>query len=234
MTRRSKLSVVPTEPGVRKATQDAQAAKLKRAIQAARRSHPGLADDDDWRDLLERLTGGRSLSDMNRTKLGQVLDHLNGKTTRPADRVAGDTPVSRKVARLWNVLDLLGGIDADEAAGGLRGFVQRQTSIASADWLGPDQASSIVEALRARIARCGWDCPAGKAATADKAQRAYAAALHKRLVAIGGTTLGRDTWLAQQCGIQAVAFATSPQIKVAVGALESAIRKTLKGGSNVG
>ncbi|MGQ3072556.1 MAG: regulatory protein GemA [Ferrovibrionaceae bacterium] len=234
MTRRTSLTVIATEPAARQSARDAQATKLKRAIQAARRSHPGLAEDDDWRDLLECLTGGRSLSEMNRAKLGLVLDHLNGKTSKPANQVAGDTPLARKVARLWNVLDLLGGVDADEAAGGLRGFVQRQTGIASADWLGPDQASSIVEALRARIARCGWDCPAGKAALSDKAQRAYATALHQRLVAIGGTTLDRDTWLIQNAGVRVLGFATTPQIKAGVNALESAVRKAIKGGSNVG
>lgn len=234
MTRRSTLSVITTEPAARQAARDAQATKLKRAIQAARRSRRGLAEDGDWRDLLERLTGGRSLSQMTRAQLGLVLDHLNGRSTRSADKVAGDTPLARKVARLWNVLDLLGGVDHYEESGGLRGFCLRQTGVETVDWLGPDQATSIVEALRARIARCGWDCPAGKAAMGDKAQRAYATALHRRLVTIGGTTLDRDTWLVQHAGVRTIAFATTPQIKAAVNALESAVRKVIKGGSNVG
>ncbi len=224
-----KLHVVATAPEARQAAQEKQAGTRIKAIYAARRANPGLSDEDTWRDTLERLTTKRSLREMTRAQHGLVLDHLNGKTSRPADKVAGDTPLARKVARLWNVLELLGGVDANEAAGGLRGFVQRQTGIASADWLGPDQATSVVEALRGRIARAGWAVPAGKAALKDDAQRAYLTALHKRLKAIGGTTLDRDTWLVQNCGIKTIAFGTSPQIKVAVGALESAIRRFSKG-----
>ncbi len=210
-------------------SRDERAKKIMRAIQAARRKHPSLADDEPWRDALDLLIGIRSLRAMTIKQLNAVLDHLNGKPAGSAAKGASDNPLARKVSRLWNVLELLGGIDADEAVTGLRGFVMRQAGVASAEWLAPDQASSVVEALRGRIERAGWKVPAGKAAIGDVAQRAYVTALHRRLQAIGGTTLNRDNWLAANVGVQAIAFSSTAQIKAAVDALESAIRLKSKG-----
>ncbi len=210
-------------------TRDDGNAKLKRAAQAARRTHPGLADETDWRDLLESLTGQRSMREMTRAELLRVVDHLNGGKRKAAVQVRGDRPHARKVARLWSVLELLGGVEAADVDG-LNGFVMRQAGVASADWLSADQASPVIEALRARIARAGWAVPAGSAAMSDRAQRAYATALHARLRAMGETADDRDTWLVRNAGVAAFGLASTPQVKAGVAALESAIRKAMKGG----
>ncbi|KAB2888400.1 MAG: regulatory protein GemA [Desulfobulbaceae bacterium] len=209
----------------------ARTASMKRAAQVARRQHPGLGDETDWRDMLERVGGSRSLSAMNVAQLGKVLDHLNGRTGQAAAPVRGDKPHARKIARLWNVLELLGGIGADDVDG-LAGFVQRQTGVASADWLSADQASSVIEALRARITRAGWAVPPGKAAIGDRAQRAYATALHARLLVLQATTDDRDTWLLRNAAVRAFGLASTTQVKAGVDALESAVRKAMKGVSN--
>lgn len=156
---------------------------------------------------------------------------MNGGNRKPAGQVRGDKPLAKKIARMWHVLTLLGGVGPDDVDG-LNGFVLRQTGIASPDWLAPYQSSSVIEALRARVTRAGWAVPAGKAATGDEAQRAYATALHARLAVLGATKDDRDTWLLRHVGIRAFGEASTAQVNASVVALENAVWSVMDGAAH--
>lgn len=204
---------------------DEARARLLRAVQAERRK-AGI-EDADYRALLERLTGKRSAADMNAAELARVLAGLTGKPA-PARKLA--KPWARKIARLWEVALLLGAVPADQADG-MAGFVKAQTGKDHLDWLLPGESSAVIEALRARIARAGWDVPAGAAATSQPAQCAYARALWARLQMLGmqqapGDGLG--TWL-QHSGVSAgvvrIEGLSADQVGVAVRQLEAWMRR---------
>lgn len=140
-------------------------ARLIKAVQTCRRKVAGLGDDDAWRDFLVRETGKRSLREMNNRELGKVLDALRAKGAPKAPpRRAGarhlpESRLAMKVRALWLSLYHLGAIsDPSEAA--LNGFCKRQVGVDTVAWLAPETAFKLIEALKARCKRAGFDLSA--------------------------------------------------------------------------
>ncbi|WP_102226852.1 regulatory protein GemA [Acidimangrovimonas sediminis] len=118
-------------------------------------------DDDDYRDLLERVTGQRSLRAMSERQKRDVLDELKRlgfrvKTSRPA-RTASK-PYIRLIHALWKNCQRLGVID-NGSREALRAFCARFVDQGSGnvavdpDLLSYDQASPVIEALKKMEAR---------------------------------------------------------------------------------
>ena len=120
-----------------------------RAIYGARKS-AGL-DDDTARDLYERETGKRHLTQMTPGEQVRVLQAINRSASPSAKPVGG--PYAKKLQALW--LDAWNlGIVRDRRDGAMLAFVARQTGIQRTEFLREAAAArKAVEGLKAWIAR---------------------------------------------------------------------------------
>lgn len=137
---------------------------LLRKAQTLRRQVPGLSDEETWRGLLGRVTGGvTSTRAMTDHQLLAVVEALHRAGAPRLAGAAGGRERSRfvpsaamgKARALWIALADAGVIkDRREAA--LGGFVKRQTG---QDLGVIDQAGgrAVVEALKAMARRHGVD-----------------------------------------------------------------------------
>lgn len=142
------------------------------AIHAAK-ARLGL-DDDSYRDVLQAETGKRSAKGLSSAEAWRVLERMKA-WTNPAPVPAPAKPTAAGALRLdgayagvcralwmagWNL-----GIVEDRTDRALIAFVQRQTAIASLNWVhdGKDGAK-VIEALKAWIDReaggVAWDVEA--------------------------------------------------------------------------
>lgn len=125
------------------------------AIHVAKRDL-GL-DDNDYRSLLERVTGKASLRLMSSREQGAVLDELRAKGA-PVLTVKGKDltgPYAKKLQALWIAAWNLG-IVRDRTDKAMLAFIARQTGIENTRFLrDPADARKAVEALKAWIARDG-------------------------------------------------------------------------------
>lgn len=139
-------------------------------VQIARRDL-GLAEDD-YRSILERLTGRTSSAACSDAELGRVLDEFKAKGWKPkvvaGGRKAGkpesrkarpaapaDHPAAKKARALWLSLWNLGEIrDPSEAA--LEAFARRQLKVERLQWADQGLVYKLIEALKAMAERAGW------------------------------------------------------------------------------
>jgi phage gp16-like protein len=139
-------------------------------IHAMRREVPGLREDEDWRDMLERLTGSRSargLTAVQATAVVSELKRLGAKGTPSRPRQATSNGRSKaaskglsgtyapKLQALWIACWNLGLVeDASDAA--LNTFARRQTGLGHANWIRHhEHARAVIEALKAMTKRAG-------------------------------------------------------------------------------
>lgn len=151
--------------------------KLLRAIRAAA-SRKKLTDEQ-LRDIYENVTGVRSAKDFTLPQLGQILDRLN----KDHKGAMGHHPHVAKVKALWWSLYWLGEVRCDvggvEAA--LDSFVLRQAKVERLRFLGPRQAHSVIEALKAMLAKAGVVWPEGDEKAPSAERDAVAGAIWQRL-----------------------------------------------------
>lgn len=109
-------------------------------------------DDDTYRALLTRLTGRESSSAMTERQRRTVLAEFKrlgwkagSKGTRP--RPASQKPYIRLIFGLWGELKRKGIWKAQERAS-LRAFVKKMTGVDDPEFLRPDQATKVIEALK--------------------------------------------------------------------------------------
>ncbi|MBP8931266.1 MAG: regulatory protein GemA [Paracoccus sp.] len=125
------------------------------AIQIKRRKL-GL-EDEDWRDIVERVTGQRSTKGLNpkqtRALLGE-LDRLSGGKAEAARKPLSG-PFTAKIQALWISCWNLG-LVASRDDKQLLAFVKRQTGIDHANWvLDNADAVRVIEALKSMMTRRG-------------------------------------------------------------------------------
>lgn len=117
----------------------------------------GIAEEDDRRDLFQRVTGKRRLREMTPAQKDQVVEELRRlglKDKAPRRQLEG--PYAKKLQALWIAGWNLGLVrDRQDAA--LIAFVKRQTKIDHPNWLrDPASADKAVEALKDWLRReCG-------------------------------------------------------------------------------
>lgn len=145
-------------------------------VQIARKEL-GLADDD-YRSILERLTGQTSSAACSDAELGRVLDEFKAKGWTPKVAAGGkakagrvptstgtaprsipnrpaDHPAAKKARALWLSLWNLGEIrDPSEAA--LEAFARRQLKVERLQWADQGLTYKLIEALKAMAERAGW------------------------------------------------------------------------------
>lgn len=108
-------------------------------------------DDETYRAMLWTVARVRSSRDLDWTGRKRVLDHMvkcgwKNKPARAAD------PVSRKIRSLWLSLRDAGALN-DPSERALRAFVKRTCGVERMEWLDGRQAETIIEALKAWLAR---------------------------------------------------------------------------------
>ncbi|WP_290890600.1 regulatory protein GemA [Arenimonas sp.] len=108
-------------------------------------------DDDGYRAMLWTIARVRSAADLDWTGRKRVLDHMvkcgwKNNAKRPAD------PVSRKIRSQWLTLRDLGAL-TDPSEKALRSFVKRTAGVERMEWLTASQAATVIEALKAWVAR---------------------------------------------------------------------------------
>lgn len=105
-------------------------------------------DDDDYRALLERITGRRSASGMSDPDLLRVIGELKRLGFRPkGGRRKSDKSYVRLIFALWGQLKK-DGIWRDPHPQSLRRWVEKMTGVGDPEWLGYAQATPVIEALK--------------------------------------------------------------------------------------
>lgn len=116
-------------------------------------------EGDDYRDALEAIVPGkRSAADMTLGELDRVLSTFRQRgwqaDLRPNSRRRGGKfqpsakPHVRKVWALWGAMGREG-VVAEPSRAALRTFVERMTKCTDPEWLSPEQANIVIEALKA-------------------------------------------------------------------------------------
>lgn len=139
-------------------------------------------DDDDYRALLERITGKRSAAQLTEAQRVDVVREFRrlGFGPSPAARaVAG--PFAGKLKALWLSAYNLG-VAKDRRDSAMIAFVERQTGIGHVAWLRDARdARRAIEGLKAWIAReAGVDWP-----SEDDGRSAKLAVIHAQRRLLG-------------------------------------------------
>ncbi|MEX0271192.1 gp16 family protein [Leptolyngbyaceae cyanobacterium UHCC 1019] len=117
--------------------------------------------DESYRDLIERETKHRSAADCDDGELLLVLEEFKrlgfrleskGGKLSPQTRNQPDKDQAMKIRALWIEAYQCGAVQ-NRWEQGLQAFVMAQTKVKRVEWLKPKQASQVIEALKAMIAR---------------------------------------------------------------------------------
>jgi phage gp16-like protein len=127
--------------------------------------------DDDYRAILERVTGQRSAKGMSEADIVRVLDVLKKdhgwvptvvqggkKAGKPESQKAkpAEHPTARKARAMWISLWQLGAV-RERAESALEAFAKRQLKVERLVWADEQQMFKLIEALKAMATRAGWD-----------------------------------------------------------------------------
>lgn len=172
--------------------------RLIRLIHVAKRDRK--LDEESYRDRLHRATGKRSAADMSEAELDEALKSLKeiGFKVQRAVKTEEAKPEQRRRHRLregqkalatalWISLWQLGAV-RDNKDSALDAFVERQTKIPHLQWLGPQQAHRVIEALKDWCGREGFEVPAydeHERPAGIRAKRALVHAIWRKLKAAG-------------------------------------------------
>lgn len=115
-------------------------------------------DDDTARDLYARVTGKRSLRDMNPREQDRVVQEMRRQGFKASEKGL-QGPFAKKLQALWIAAWNLG-IVRDRRDGAMLAFIKRQTGIDHTRFLiDAEDAAKAIEALKAwmtREARVDW------------------------------------------------------------------------------
>ncbi len=104
-------------------------------------------DDGTYREMLWSMARVRSAGDLDFEGRRAVLKHLRDRGFKRSRPQAQD-PLSRKIRALWLNLKGMGELrDPSEQA--LARYVEHQTGVKALQWLSSDQASTVIESLKA-------------------------------------------------------------------------------------
>lgn len=109
-------------------------------------------DEDTARDLYERVTGKRSLREMNERQLQLIVTEQRRQGFKPAEKGL-QGPFAKKLQALWIAAWNLG-IVRDRTDAAMLSFIKRQTSIEHTRFLlDADDAAKAIDALKAWMTR---------------------------------------------------------------------------------
>ena len=112
--------------------------------------------DDDYRAILQRITGKASSGDCTEAQLEALLTEFKRLGWKPKTSAApfkpSGKPHVRKVFAVWGELTRKGAL-REPSRQALQAFVLRQTGVSSPEWLSAKQANEVTEALKAMSKR---------------------------------------------------------------------------------
>jgi phage gp16-like protein len=116
--------------------------------------------DDDYRALMERVTGHASAKDCTTQQLGDAVVEFARMGFTPRGRCRhrdiGSGAVIRKAQAMWISLYQLGAID-DGSDAALEALGRRQLGVERLRWASEREGFRLIEALKAIADRHGWD-----------------------------------------------------------------------------
>lgn len=119
-------------------------------------------EEDDYRAVLERVTGHASAKECSDQQLRDAIAEFEALGFRPHGgkaakrRPIGKSNTVRKARAMWISLYQLGAIeDGSDAA--LEAFGQRQLRVERLQWANEREGYKLIEAMKAIAARYGWD-----------------------------------------------------------------------------
>jgi len=132
-------------------------------------------DTDDYRAIVRRVTGCNSAGDCSPAQLHRLIAEFErlgykGKAKSSRDANKASHPIARKARALWIGLHALGAID-DVSEKALERFAKRQLKIDRLHWADQSRAFPLIEALKARAEREGWDQAVPSRLSGDEAGR---------------------------------------------------------------
>jgi phage gp16-like protein len=141
-----------------------KAAKTSPAIERGRRNaelaaiHVGAKrlgfDDALYREFLFRITGRRSAAELDQAARTRVIEEMRQygfKRTPAAEKAArrmADNSQLAMIHGLWKQLRYAGAL-TDPSERHLSAFIKRLTKIERAEWLAPEEAIKVIEAVKA-------------------------------------------------------------------------------------
>jgi phage gp16-like protein len=139
----------------------------------------GLSDDD-YRALMQTITGVASAAELDATGLMRFRDHLRkcaaatnnpacqrylarqGKSVRTGTVHRKLDPMARKVVSLWYQL-ADAALVTDRSYSALESWIKAQTGVDKLEWLKPAQLNQVIEQLKRWLARKAAPARAGEA-----------------------------------------------------------------------
>lgn len=110
-------------------------------------------DGDGLRDLVEAVTGGRSISGLSRRQASRVIDRLSPNKAKPRKADPGNPPGAdrrdlRKIQALWAELGKRGWYAPENRQKALRGFLSKRFGVSDPRFLTVHRARQVIEALK--------------------------------------------------------------------------------------
>lgn len=121
-----------------------------RAIHAICKKHG--VEEDARRAIYKRVTGKASAKDMSETERKAVVAHMNRKFGTEKKKNYSSKPYVRLIHALWKSVHEKGVIE-DGSKAALRSFTNNLTGMSDPEFLTYDEASPVIEALKAMEAR---------------------------------------------------------------------------------
>ncbi len=115
-------------------------------------------DEETYRAVLKRIAGVSSAAQASDAQLRAVLDEFARRGWKRRRIRPSRKPHVRKVWAMWAELKRRG-IWRDRRRSSLRAFVKRQTGVEDPEWLTPEEANAVIEALKVMGERSGvvWE-----------------------------------------------------------------------------
>lgn len=101
-------------------------------------------DEEQLRDIVEEITGQRRISVLNRFQAACVIDRLCGFAPLP-----GRLSPQQK----WKIKKLTKELGWNDNPARLKGFLRRVVGVDDIDWITPDKAWRVIEALKKMVER---------------------------------------------------------------------------------
>lgn len=114
-------------------------------------------DDDQYRDVLRRVTGKDSAAQCRYSQLVDLINEfkaLGWETPKKKAFRRAPSDGIKKIYALWGELQTAGAVQSTDKTA-LDAFVKKYTGIDSVQWLQPAQQQKIIEILKQWIKRIG-------------------------------------------------------------------------------
>jgi phage gp16-like protein len=104
--------------------------------------------EDDYRAVLEHVTGKSSAADCTEGELGLVVDRFRKLGWKPkGGNQPADDPAVRKVWAIWGSLKKLGALHTPTRAGA-RAYFCSLVKVEDPAWMSPEQRIKVIENLK--------------------------------------------------------------------------------------